>query len=352
MRIRALPVEIVFTALMVVILLAFSVLYDLPIRLPATGSAQFVGIHYLFPLLGLLIWSGCAALGTGKSRYRPLLIGLPCYAIVLFVHFHLKLWAQFINPLRYDQFYWSVDQHMRPLVDASMAARRALLPGVPYDANLYIIGFIALFYISFCYHALRTPQVFRRLLLAALFIQGLGALSYLVFPALGPFLYESGLNPFTTKTQQFMLHLHDTAAAAGPRWLAAHGGENLMTGLAAMPSLHVGTSFVFLWFALRHGRILLPTYIPLFGYIIVNAIASRWHYLIDLPAGLALAALCIWLAHRVTQEDDIGKARREENELVPALAGQAISARTASRYPHAPASPMSGARGCTGRSAA
>ena len=73
----------------------------------------------------------------------------------------------------------------------------------------------------------------------------------------------------------------------------------LFAGLGAMPSLHAACSSLFLWFAWRHGRILLPTYIPLVFYILVTAVASRWHHLIDIPVGIALARLSIYLACRL-----------------------------------------------------
>lgn len=296
------PVEILFAALMVALLLGFAAIYDLPVRLPVGGGAAFVGIHYLLPLIGLLIWASCATLGNKKKNAKPLMVALPCYAIVLFVHFHLKLWTPIINPRSYDQVYWSIDQHMRPLVEACFLMRKAMLPIISYDANLYMIGFIMIFYCSFCYHALRTPEVFRKLFLAMLFIQGFGAIAYLIMPAVGPFLFEQGLNPHITETQHYMHDVRQQIEVGGVQWLSLNESDVLMTGLGAMPSLHVGSSFVFLWFAIRHGRVLLPTYVPLFIYIVINAIASRWHYLIDLPVGLALAAFCIWLAHRCTRE--------------------------------------------------
>jgi len=293
------PTEAKFCAFMVAVLLGFSAAYRLPLRLPAADGAAFVGIHYLVPLIGVVVVAGFAAFGC-RSDVRPLLMALFCYAVVLFVHFHLKLWAPLINPHSYDHTYWAIDQRFRPLVDACRSVRKALLPIVPYEMNLYMHGFILLFYVSFCYHALRTPAVFRMLFLTILFIQGLGALAYLIMPALGPFVFEQGLNPHITEAQRYMIGVHDQISAGGADWLSGNEGRVLIAGLGAMPSLHVGSSFVFLFFAARHGRVLLPIYVPLFAYIVINSVASRWHYLIDLPAGLALASLCIWLARRCT----------------------------------------------------
>ncbi len=295
---KAVPVEVRFTALMVLVLITFSLAYRLPIRLPEAGASEFIGVHYLLPLIELVIWAASATAGRARSDLRPFMLALPCYTVVLLVHFHLKLWAPIINPNNYDQSYWFADQALRPLVESCFTLRQMLLPIASYEANLYMIGFILLFYTSFYYHARQTPAAFRTLFLAILFTQGLGAVFYLIAPAIGPFLFEPGLNPHITEAQRFMLDMRHQIVSGGAHWLADHESGVLLTGLGAMPSLHVGTSFIFLWFATRHGRLLLPIYAPLFTFIVINSVANRWHYLVDLPAGIALALMCIWLAHR------------------------------------------------------
>jgi len=47
--------EIAFTALIALGTLYLSLTRDLPFNLPAGGSATFVGIHYLYPLIGLCV---------------------------------------------------------------------------------------------------------------------------------------------------------------------------------------------------------------------------------------------------------------------------------------------------------
>lgn len=295
-KLRSLPIEIWFTLAMVAIMYGLSAGYGLPINLPSGERAAFVGIHYLYPLIGVGIWGIFALLGQKRETARVFLIALPCYAIVLLVHFHLKLWVPHINPHLYDGFYWQLDQAMRPLVDACMAARRAMSVLVPMDSNFYMIGFIGLFYISFCYHAFVTPDKFRQLFLAALLFQGLGGLAYMAFPALGPFLYEPGLDAAAAGAQKSMLEFYRHSVSGGAEWLALKGGIHLTAGLGAMPSLHTGGAFLFFLFACKHGRILVPLYALILAFILVAAVSTRWHYLIDLPAGLLLAWFSIRLA--------------------------------------------------------
>lgn len=304
--------EIIFTLFMIAATAAFSLTLGLPFNLPSGERAAFVGVHYLYPIIGLCIWAGIAAVGQRRNLISTFAIALPCYAIVLVCHFNIKLWSPHINPLLWDDLYWQTDNLVRPLVDGSFAIREALAPVISLDSNMYMIAFVVLFYSSFCYHAYKTPHVFRTLFLAALFLQGLGALAYLVMPALGPFLYETGVESQPTSAQASMLSAWHANVAGGSDWLAEFGSTHLTVGLAAMPSLHAGGSMVFLYFAWRYGKVLLIPYIPIFIYLTITAVASRWHYVIDLPVGFALAVFCCWLAHKLVP---VGKPFEERADI-------------------------------------
>lgn len=290
--------EIWFTAAFLAITVLISVGFGLPLSLPSGERAAFVGIHYLYPLLGVAVWGVFAIIGQRQNLGKTLIIALPCYAIVLLCHFNLKLWSPHINPLLWDNLYWQTDLSLRPLVDLCFDLRRMTAPLISLESNFYMIGFIGMFYISFCFHALTSPRDFRTLFLAALFFQGAGALAYLVMPALGPFIYEAGLEPAATNAQQSMLEAYNANVAGGADWIARYGATHLTVGLAAMPSLHTGGSFLFLLFAWRYARPLVPLYVLLFVFISIDAVATRWHYIIDLPVGIFLAMGCAWAAER------------------------------------------------------
>jgi hypothetical protein len=286
----------------------------LPVVLPDPTAAAFVGMHYLYPLAGLALWSMLVLIGQRDRRAWTFLLALPCYVVVLLCHFSIKLWGPHINPHLWDGLYWQVDQAMRPLVEASFVLRRAVSVIVPLDSGAYLYAFIALFYGSFGYHAIVTPTHFRKLVLAALLIQALGALCYLAMPALGPFIYEAGVEPQATAIQAHLLRVYEANVANSGAWLASEGGRNFTAGLAAMPSLHAGCTFLFLLFARRYGRVLYPIYCLLFAFILVTAIASRWHYIVDLPVGLALAWFCYWAAHRLLPEEVVEETERETGD--------------------------------------
>ncbi|MFC3699880.1 phosphatase PAP2 family protein [Sphingobium xenophagum] len=296
-----LPPEISISLLMITVMVAFAAIFQLPIVYPTGERAAFVGIHYLYPLMGVGVWGAFAFYGQRRAIARTFLIALPCYVVVLIVYFNIKLWIPHINPYLFDEFYWEIDQKFRPLVDICMVLRRSMTVFIPYEANFYMIGYIAMFYGSFCYHAFRTPDKFSELVIAALLLQGLGTLAYLVAPAIGPFIYEAGLNPMVTAGQHSMLDFYNQSIAEGPIWLARNGGKAFTVGLAAMPSLHSAAAFLFLSFAWKHGRILVPLYAFITFFIFVTAVATRWHYLIDVPIGVLIAWVSLKGAERLSR---------------------------------------------------
>lgn len=313
---RNLPPEIALAGATLAIMFAFSSALGLPVVLPSGDRAAFVGVHYLYPLIGVALLGAITFIAGKRDVAMSFLVALPCYVVILFAHFNLKLWIPHINPVMFDDFYWATDQLVRPIVDACIYLRTHLFGFIAYESNFYMISFMALFYTSFLYHAVKTPEHFRTLVLSVLLVQALGALSYLVAPAIGPFLYERGVDPGITTGQMSMLEFYRNSVEQGPSWLAQHGGANFTVGLAAMPSLHAAGAFLFFLFAWKHGRILLPLYSLILFFILVTSIASRWHYVIDVPVGIALAWACVWMAERMTGKV---KDKAADEAIGPAL---------------------------------
>jgi len=109
----------------------------------------------------------------------------------------------------------------------------------------------------------------------------------------GPFIYESGVNALETTRQEHMYNGYQALMAGGKPWLESQASQFLLSAVAAMPSLHVASSGVFVYYAWMHERWLGWIYLPLFVFIMFEAIATRWHYAIDIAAGLALTGLAI-----------------------------------------------------------
>lgn len=301
-RIRGILPEIWITCFSLIVMGVVSGVQRLPIIYPSGERAAFVGIHYLYPLAGIAILGIITYFGGRRETAARFMIALPCYVVVLFVHFNFKLWIPHINPSLFDSTYWWIDQKMVYLVDIFSIIAEILSTIIPKKSNFYMISFMFLFYCSFCYHSLKTPEIFGRLVVSVLLLQAFGTIAYLIAPAIGPFVYEPGLDPMISKGQAGMLEFYQNSVAVGPQWLEENGSLNFTAGLAAMPSLHTAGAFLFFLFAARFAKPLLPLYSFILFYIVIMAVASRWHYLIDLPVGMLIAWISFRLAARLDRK--------------------------------------------------
>jgi membrane-associated phospholipid phosphatase len=133
-----------------------------------------------------------------------------------------------------------------------------LVSRAPAERELFITGFALLYATSF--------------------------LGYLLLPARGPIVELSAAYGAPLSGGRFYALVVETIDRMG----GPHG---------AFPSLHLGATLYMLIFDLRHGDSLRGlVYVPLAALIGVATVALRYHYVIDLLAGIALAALAVYAA--------------------------------------------------------
>lgn len=268
---------------------------------PAFHQTMSLGGWYL--AIAVFLWLGLRA-GLKRASLVGLIRRLSqqagdafCFGLVVSLTLTIKLWEPLIRTASYDRAYEAIDRTcffwMNPLI-----AWRARELQFSWIDHLYFVLFFGMFLVSFVTHNLRGRAEFRRVLLASLLVQGFGGILYYAAPAVGPFLYHASANDWIGGMQQTLQIVRHYELAGGAQWLKANGGSYLADGLAAMPSLHAAASFVFLYYAWRRVRWLGYVYTPAFVWILFGAMASRWHYGIDLIAGVALAYLCIALSNR------------------------------------------------------
>jgi membrane-associated phospholipid phosphatase len=137
-----------------------------------------------------------------------------------------------------------------------------------------------------CFIYLRKPRErFREMMSGLMVVCFLGLLGYLLVPAIGPMytlrnLYTVPLSqPIPVFNQQ--IEFMDFARIRRD----------------VFPSMHVAISFLVWLYAYRNSKRLFWILSPLILSLWVSAVYLRYHYLIDIAAGLVLAPLCYWLAN-------------------------------------------------------
>ena len=225
------------------------------------------------------------------------LLGL--FLVVVYVHFHIKMWVPLLNPRSYDASYFAVDRRFHLLIEGLRSLRHGIAYVLPRPDIWYQVGFFSMFSLSFWYHAAGTRRWHYHNVVALSLTELIGGLSYLVAPAVGPFIFERGDSAMATAAQMRMYEQFHAFRAHGASWLHLHGSAYFSAPLAAMPSLHLAAAFVIAYYAVRARLAIAPVAIAVVGWIAIESVVARWHYLVDLPAGLVVAGVAIALANRL-----------------------------------------------------
>ena len=236
-------------------------------------------------LLGLLLAGGLIALTArfaGNATWRARLLFYPLAMNVYFQQMRSAVPA--LHPEKMDDALRRIDQLLLP--DTPSLLLQPLV--TPWATEFFSACYILFFpYLTFSLIAYFIGDLGRlRAFTVGLFsLYGIGFLGYALVPAGGPYLALSG--EFTTPL------------AGGPitEWNAelVRIGSS---GVDVFPSLHVAVSCFLLGFDFRHQRRRFWIYlVPCVG-LWLSTIYLRYHYLIDVLFGFALAALALWLAER------------------------------------------------------
>jgi membrane-associated phospholipid phosphatase len=169
---------------------------------------------------------------------------------------------------------------------ASVAIQRFISPPLTawmelaYTFHLFNIPIVACFV-----YLRRSRERFREMMAGVLVVTFFGLIGYLLVPAVGP-LY--------TLRDQYTVPLSVPLEVVN-RQIEFMDYARIKRDI--FPSLHVGISFVVWMYAYRNSRRLFWILSPLVLSLFVSTVYLRYHYLVDVVAGLILAPLCFVLAN-------------------------------------------------------
>jgi len=99
-----------------------------------------------------------------------------------------------------------------------------------------------------------------------------------------------------------MYEAYQEVREEGMAWILRSGSRYFTGPLAAMPSLHVAHATVITYYIIASRTALTPLFVIMWLWILIDSIALRWYYVIDAPAGFALALFVIWLTNRIFRD--------------------------------------------------
>jgi hypothetical protein len=196
---------------------------------PDGHSSAFATEHYVIPLLaalGLAAWSrtrGVASLRSAGSIWWGCLRPTMAFTIVIFLHFNLKLWAQLVNPRRWDEAFLRSDAALEPLARAITWLHEPWLVLTEIWPLAYHDIFVLMFMSSLALHSVQKEQhlILTQLVTCIALVLVIGGFSYALAPAWGPFVYGDGSNSSATAIQAHMSEFQGRFVASGVRIIRA-----------------------------------------------------------------------------------------------------------------------------------
>lgn len=192
--------------------------------------------------------------------------------------------------------------------DPSLALEPYLTPGRVEFFSFAYGAFIPYINVTIALNCLGRPPLERdRFLTGWVFLYSISYLGYIFVPGHGPIVFHADDYRVALEGGFF----YDFVL----RGIEASGGLQ-----GVFPSLHVGGSLYLCLFELRHNRLRGLIYLPLVLAIYAATLVLRYHYVVDLIAGTALALVCLPLGRRAV---NAWVQRRQEAGLPPLPGGEA-----------------------------
>src|SRR5262245_35190285 len=171
-------------------------------------------------------------------------------------------------------------------VDPSLALEPYLTPSQIEFFSFAYGAFIPYINVTIALNCLGRPPLEREQFLTGwVFLYSLSYLGYLFVPAQGPIAFPAADCRVALEGGAFYDFVQ--------RGVEASGGLQ-----GVFPSLHVGGSLYLCLFELRVNRLRGLIYLPLVLAIYAATLVLRYHYVVDLIAGTALALACLPLGRR------------------------------------------------------
>lgn len=240
--------------------------------------------------------------------WAPFAYRLGVYGSVQASYFFLRDLLVVVNPTR------SLDTQLHQLDLALFGFEPALsmaawvTPALTEWFSFFYFSYFCLlaFHIFPILTLARNQQLLGEFCFSMLWLFCAGHIVYLLVPGYGPVVALSHEFPVQLPSGLWYDMVMSTVSSAGAQ-------------MDIFPSLHTAAPLFLTLFAIRHRDRVPFRYVwPVLAFFSVNIMIAtmylRWHWVIDVVAGIAHASIALWLAARLTKRD---LARRKALDLTP-----------------------------------
>lgn len=282
-----------FSVLSIAALLMLTLITGISLYFPSYDTVVFIVNHYTGPVsLGAVFAFLIVSLRVTWRVLLDLIVLFINISLICFIHFNLKLMAMLINQANYDLYLWQFDQQLITKFGIGQRLYDELGFFISAGEGFYHDVFVALFFIALLL-AVKDKWLFECVMGIA-FILILGGACYALFPAWGPFIYEH--QAVSYPIQQDMQSFYQ-------KFILTHGTSykpsNFIMPIAAMPSLHVAHSAFFALMVWSRSRAWFSVFFVLCYYLAWSAVILKWHYSLDVIAGLFISISTWWLLKNI-----------------------------------------------------
>lgn len=212
--------------------------------------------------------------------------------VALFVYDNLHDITHLINSCQQDELLIKIDKFLFLGHHPTLIFERTITPYLTAWMSFAYSNYALLLPITFGLFYLFKKERFEFLVSAFLFASYLGFIGFIIVPCVGPIL-----------AQNHLYHIDIMGGSTFPlyNWLVNVFIEH-REAFHCFPSLHVALSAIFLYFIFKYLKPALVFYAPFVLSLWFSTLYLRWHYVIDVIAGFALAVFSIWFVSKLIKK--------------------------------------------------
>jgi hypothetical protein len=241
----------------------------------------------------VLRWGSAAS----SLIYRTAVIGT-----LLSAFFQLREILPAVSPWTDDARIYAFDIHVFGFEPSIVLDRYVNPTTTEWFAFFYFLYFLILsVHVLPIVYWQRDTHLLARFATGLILIFCVGHIVYMIVPGFGPYWYLGGVFHHELRGGTFWNLVRDAVDAGGAQ-------------KDIFPSLHTAVPTYFALFSFRHRKLVpfrywWPVIAFLATQVIIATMFLRWHYLIDVVAGLALAIGADFLGHRIADWERAKRAR-------------------------------------------
>lgn len=219
-----------------------------------------------------------------RSIYR-----LAPVATFFLIYINLRPILPIINPGNWDEELYRLDLRLFTVEPSMWIEQYSTRGVVEWFSFFYYSYFFFIASFIFCMiFSSRNDMRLASFATGALLVFGTGQFIYTLVPGLGPYAHLAHEYAGPIQGGTFFQLIVNAVDAAGPL-------------RDIFPSIHTAMPVFLSLFMWRHYRWIAPVTTFFTLNIMVATVMLRWHYLIDVIAGVSLAVFAFWLAPRLVE---------------------------------------------------